>query len=65
MTAIDTQAAPAPLTADEARFLDCWRVPDDRRRAFLLAMAELQSSKYPRRARPSLSLVVGGSDDAH
>lgn len=58
-----TPLQPAPLTADETRWLSCWRHTDDRRRSYLLALAEIQSAKYPRRAARHLVLIAGARDE--
>lgn len=54
-------ASPPVLTPSEMDLLSAFRAMDDRSQAVIGRMAANQAERCPRRAVPTLTLVVGGS----
>lgn len=56
-----SDASPPDLTPAELSLLRLFRSMDDRSQAFIGRLAESLAEDCPRRAAPSLRLVVGGA----
>ena len=59
MKLVEIETPTASLTADEQRWLACWRRMDDRRRQENFDLAEADAALHPRHAMPTLIVMKG------